>query len=125
MTYDPTLGRFIQSDPIGLKGGNATYTYALSAPLTLKDPRGLKPIFPKKDDIPDPNPASPTPPFPKDNKDEWKCRIECSDTYYKGIKKCSNGCALPLFIAGPYCQFLWQDWQTNCITYCGRQNDDN
>ncbi|MDO8465713.1 MAG: RHS repeat-associated core domain-containing protein [Gallionella sp.] len=39
--YFAELGRYGQSDPIGLRGGLNTFTYALSNPLKWVDPLGL------------------------------------------------------------------------------------
>jgi RHS repeat-associated protein len=42
--YDPAVGRYIESDPIGLAGGSySTYSYAGSDPLSNSDPSGLAP----------------------------------------------------------------------------------
>ncbi|WP_405118179.1 RHS repeat-associated core domain-containing protein [Pseudomonas leptonychotis] len=39
--YDPQLGRYVQSDPIGLSGGLSTYSYVMGAPLMNFDIFGL------------------------------------------------------------------------------------
>ncbi|MCH2131369.1 MAG: DUF6531 domain-containing protein [Pirellulaceae bacterium] len=40
--YDPTLGRYLQADPLGLIDGASVYGYALQNPGRYVDPRGME-----------------------------------------------------------------------------------
>ncbi|WNH53222.1 RHS repeat-associated core domain-containing protein [Stenotrophomonas oahuensis] len=42
--YDPAVGRYIQSDPIGLAGGLSTYLYSGASPVESIDPLGLRDV---------------------------------------------------------------------------------
>lgn len=43
--YDPDTGRYMVSDPLGLRGGHNTYLYANAMPLIAIDPWGLEWVF--------------------------------------------------------------------------------
>jgi RHS repeat-associated protein len=42
--YSPTLGRFLQTDPVGYKSDVNLYTYASDDPVDLRDPDGQSPV---------------------------------------------------------------------------------
>jgi RHS repeat-associated protein len=44
--YNPQIGRFLQTDPIGYDAGMNLYRYCANNPVTLKDPSGQRPLRP-------------------------------------------------------------------------------
>ena len=89
--YDPSIGRYITSDPIGLAGGINTYFYVNNSPLITRDYDGQNPLLikeiikqiikkPPVKRIPKKSPKkSPTKPDKK--KGVWNCAVVacCND----------------------------------------------
>jgi RHS repeat-associated protein len=50
-TYDPTIGRYVQSDPVGLRGGLNTFAYVNANPVAHVDRDGLSATLASPDDV--------------------------------------------------------------------------
>lgn len=44
--YSPDIGRYVESDPVGLFAGTNPYLYAVGNPVSKADPKGLLPLPP-------------------------------------------------------------------------------
>lgn len=109
--YDSSLGRYIQSDPLGLSGGLSTYSYVYD-PLTEIDPLGLMGRAP--------GPLKPGPAKPRGGNDLEPCK------YYDG--KCAQtGCGYYCVAAPTVCRnaggfpfhySLFGAEKLNCIRKC-------
>ncbi|HZM33815.1 MAG TPA: RHS repeat-associated core domain-containing protein [Burkholderiales bacterium] len=82
--YDPSIGRYEQSDLIGLAGGLNTYNYVSADPLRLADVRGLFPEHGRdrpeqraqRERPENPRPNAPTGPS-KAQEEKWLCYQIC------------------------------------------------
>lgn len=80
--FDPAIGRYIQSDPIGLKAGLNTFLYVGAKPLTHVDPYGLVAI-----PVPMPPPGIGKPGSMKIPGFRWPSWISKSD-----LDECKDDC---------------------------------
>ena len=118
--YDPTTGRYIQADPIGLEGGASPYSYAMNNPLRYSDPTGEIPITYYGRGK---HRKSGTPPAPK--KHEPRCKPEYgtySCEYYSRRCKADGGiyyCGLAPSVCARTPDSRW----SRCVRKCLQQTD--
>jgi RHS repeat-associated protein len=92
-SYDPSIGRYTQPDPLGFVDGPSVFGYARGAPQIFVDPHGLS-TTPYSLPFPDPD-GQPTVPTPK-----TLCESRCVNSF---VTQCmmSGGPGSPASKSGP------------------------
>jgi RHS repeat-associated protein len=118
--YDPAVGRYVESDPIGVDAGVNTYLYALANPISHFDAMGLETM---------PDSGRPTsypkcfqwPNFPPPG---CSCAKNCQETSGKLTIACNKDCrksfmsVIQLMLMS--CSSMSEKWAADCAVNCGR-----
>jgi len=111
-SYASEIGRYTQSDPIGLAGGLNTFGYVMQNPVRYTDPKGLETPS-VTNSYPPNNPAYPQPYIPKVTGPEAVCELGASKPCYFLLPEnppLGAACIIGTSVACPY--VADPTWQT-------------
>ena len=119
--YDPTLGRYITSDPIGLAGGINTFGYVGGSPLGATDPLGLE-CTSVNETVTCKVPGGPQDiSFPKPS--GWPSSIKWGDSHYHYYNKSVNVDGIDQKCLEDYVRNNPTPGEPNPATKSGTEND--
>lgn len=85
--YDPAIGRYVQSDPLGIDAGLSTFSFAGNRPTLAVDPNGLAIVVPIPNfPPPPPQPGRDRNPFPLPDFFP-KPPGDCAPSFYNHLKR--------------------------------------
>lgn len=109
--YDPTTGRYLQADPLGLMDGASVYGYVGQNPGRWIDPLGLWTVGPRSGALPDYNPYT---------DDLVQCDgDDCYDLWQKDQDACFSKLAAHTIADLPACLRRASDIYNHCMSGSG------
>lgn len=115
-TYDPTLGRYLEADPLGFPDGPNRYAYVGSSPLMFVDPEGRQAIIVGPRPIPIPIPTPGITPRPLPILPPTRGRPQAGEDCVEELNECDKLCQRAS--CDPDMKSVWYGSWSKCIRGC-------